>query len=361
MSKNTVLFVDDEPNVLSSLQRGVIDEEYKAIFVDSAKKALEIMEQQEISVIVTDMKMPVMNGLELLKLVKEAYPDTVRVVLSGYTQLPQLLATINQGDIYKFIPKPWKLDEEFRPIINEALSHYNTLKTNRQHLAELENNNQLLQEKIADVQKKNTVYRDEILKIKLISLYFINSVKEKLQAASQTDEGILVHDIDFKIQLYMDFLNNVSSTNSPFSLNQLIDGVDKQVTNKYGENRLDITADSDINVLGNFGLIKFLLYFLYRISSNINLNGAKIPLRITVEQKDKKAVLTILTKISLEVGQDTTVEKTDLPSSLTEINEQVALLNRIARILNGQVSLHQLDRNIYLKAHLELQVDDSEK
>ncbi len=63
------------------------------------------MERENISVLVTDMKMPGMNGLELLKIVRQKYPDTIRIVLSGYTQLPQVLVTVNQGDIFKICNK----------------------------------------------------------------------------------------------------------------------------------------------------------------------------------------------------------------------------------------------------------------
>ncbi len=68
--------------------------------------------------------MPEMNGLELLKEVKELYPKTIRIVLSGYTHITTLLTAINQGQIYKFITKPWKLEEEFKPVIREALEFY---------------------------------------------------------------------------------------------------------------------------------------------------------------------------------------------------------------------------------------------
>ena len=123
-NKPTVLFVDDEEKVLKSLKRGFLDEPYKKLFAISGKEALEILEKNEIYVIVTDMRMPEMNGLELLKIVKEKYPDVVRMVLSGYTQISTLLTAINQGEIFKFITKPWKLEKEFKPAIHEAIEHY---------------------------------------------------------------------------------------------------------------------------------------------------------------------------------------------------------------------------------------------
>ena len=133
--KRTILFVDDEEKVLKSLQRGLIDEEaYSCLFATSGKQALDLLEKHEVHVICTDMRMPEMNGLELLKIVKEKYPQIVRLVLSGYTQVGMLLTAINQGEIFKFITKPWKLEEEFKGVIQQAIEYYD-LKAERDRLA----------------------------------------------------------------------------------------------------------------------------------------------------------------------------------------------------------------------------------
>ncbi len=124
MEERTVLFVDDEEKILKSLNRGLLDEPYNTIFAKSGKEALELLGQQEVHVIVTDMRMPEMGGLELLKIVKEEYPHIIRLVLSGYTDATTLLAAINEGEIYRFIPKPWKLEDECKTIIRQAIEYY---------------------------------------------------------------------------------------------------------------------------------------------------------------------------------------------------------------------------------------------
>lgn len=122
---NTVLFVDDEIDVLNAIRRALSDEPFKCVFAASGKEALKILEDKDISVVVTDMRMPGMDGLTLLKEIREKYPKTVRMVLSGYTQISQVLATVNQGDIFQFIPKPWKMEEELLAGIRQALDYYN--------------------------------------------------------------------------------------------------------------------------------------------------------------------------------------------------------------------------------------------
>jgi len=148
MEKRTVLFVDDEEKIISSLKRGLLDEPYKKLFASSGKEALEILQKNEVHVLIADMRMPEMIGLELLRIVKREYPHIVRMVLSGYTQITTLLTAINQGEVYKFITKPWKLEEEFKPSIRQAIEYYNLHNERDRLAAELEQYKAKLGEKV---------------------------------------------------------------------------------------------------------------------------------------------------------------------------------------------------------------------
>ena len=120
----TILFVDDERGVLASIERVFHDEPHNFIFAQSGTEALGILQREEVHIIVTDMGMPQMNGLELLRTVKEDYPHIIRLVLSGNTGTVTLLDAINQGEIFRFIPKPWKSNEEFKIVIRQAIEFY---------------------------------------------------------------------------------------------------------------------------------------------------------------------------------------------------------------------------------------------
>jgi two-component system response regulator HupR/HoxA len=124
MKSKTVLFVDDEGLLLSTLKLGLEDEPYRCLFATSGAQALELLSQYKVHVIVTDMRMPEMSGLDLLKIIRQKYPNIVRMVLSGYTQVTTLLTAINEGQIYKYITKPWELENEFKPQILAALEYY---------------------------------------------------------------------------------------------------------------------------------------------------------------------------------------------------------------------------------------------
>jgi two-component system response regulator HupR/HoxA len=131
METHTVLFVDDEEVVLRSIERGLLEEPFRKLFAVGGEEALEILQEEEIHVIVTDMRMPGMDGLELIQAVKEKYPHIVRIVLSGYAQTSSLMIAIHKEGIFEFVPKPWKL-EDFKQVIRKAIDHYENKGQNKE-------------------------------------------------------------------------------------------------------------------------------------------------------------------------------------------------------------------------------------
>jgi len=127
MENRTVLFVDDDEIFLRSIERGFLDESelFNQRFAQSGKEALEILQKEEVHVIVTDMLMPGMDGLELLRIVKEMYPHIVMIVLSGYADMSVLQKEFNQEEIFKIVLKQWKLKTDFKKVVLKAVEHYN--------------------------------------------------------------------------------------------------------------------------------------------------------------------------------------------------------------------------------------------
>ncbi len=121
----TVLFVDDDEAILRSLERGLLDVPYNKLFTKSCQEALEILKQEEVHVIVTDLRMPEMSGLEFIKIIKQEYPHIIMMVLSGYGDEAALKTAVEQGEIFMLIPKPWKLKENFEKLIQQAVDQYN--------------------------------------------------------------------------------------------------------------------------------------------------------------------------------------------------------------------------------------------
>lgn len=122
--KHTILFVDDEKNILNSMKRLFHRENYNVLTADSVETAWQLLKKHKIHVIVTDHKMPKFSGLDLLKKAKLVYPDTIRIMLTGYADMDSVLAAVNEGAVYKFMTKPWN-DEELKLAIRLALAQYN--------------------------------------------------------------------------------------------------------------------------------------------------------------------------------------------------------------------------------------------
>ena len=128
MEKRTVLFVDDDVIVLQSLERGLMEESYNKYFVSTCNEALEIIQREKVHVLVTDMCMPEMTGLELMREVRKVHPDIICIALSGYEKDEEVKDSVDRGEIFKLIKKPWKLGgENFEKIIRLALAQYDTV------------------------------------------------------------------------------------------------------------------------------------------------------------------------------------------------------------------------------------------
>ena len=117
--ERTLLLLDDEDNVLRALVRLFRRDGYKVLTASTVREAFDLLASNPVQVIVSDQRMPDMSGTEFLAKVRELYPDTVRMVLSGYTDLATITEAINRGSIYRFLTKPWN-DDELRGHIEAA-------------------------------------------------------------------------------------------------------------------------------------------------------------------------------------------------------------------------------------------------
>lgn len=115
-----LLCVDDEPNILSALRRLLRPHGYQVTIANSGAEALAIMEEQAFDLVISDMRMPEMDGARFLEQVKRRWPDTVRLLLTGYADVTSTVDAINKGEIYRYISKPWD-DNELLLIVRQAL------------------------------------------------------------------------------------------------------------------------------------------------------------------------------------------------------------------------------------------------
>jgi diguanylate cyclase (GGDEF)-like protein len=122
-AERTLLIIDDEPQVLAALQRLLRPDGYRVLVADSAATAFQLLAEYPVQLILCNQRMEEMSGTELLDKIKDIYPDTFRIILSGYTELQTIMESINRGSLYRFYTKPWD-NRTLRDNIRAAFRHY---------------------------------------------------------------------------------------------------------------------------------------------------------------------------------------------------------------------------------------------
>jgi diguanylate cyclase (GGDEF)-like protein len=141
--KRTLLLVDDEENIIASLHRLLRRDGYHILTASSGAQGLQKLAENHVDVILSDQRMPGMTGVEFLRRAKALYPETVRMSLSGYTELQSITDAINEGSVYKFLTKPWD-DERLRAHVNEAFRQKEIFDEHRELGEELRSTNEAM-------------------------------------------------------------------------------------------------------------------------------------------------------------------------------------------------------------------------
>lgn len=131
----TLLLVDDEENIIRSLQRTLRNKPYRIFTAQASAAALKILENEDIDLVISDSRMPDMDGPTLLTEIQRRWPDKMRIMLTGYTDITATIKAINEGRIYRYLSKPWD-DAELCSAIEQALA-YKALKEEREQLLRL--------------------------------------------------------------------------------------------------------------------------------------------------------------------------------------------------------------------------------
>lgn len=171
-----LLFVDDEPSILSALKRVFRGQGYAIRTATSAAEGLSLLEQEPADLVLSDMRMPEMDGAEFLERVFSRWPDTKRVLLTGYADAGATVAAINRGKIWRYIAKPWN-DEDLILAVQQALAHRQLMRENARLVALTQRQNAELRELNTGLEQK-VAERTEQLQHALKSLKqgFVNTV-----------------------------------------------------------------------------------------------------------------------------------------------------------------------------------------
>lgn len=126
--KIRILYIDDEVNNLAAFKAN-FRKDYEIHTAESAAEGRKILENNEIEIILTDQRMPEMTGVEFLESIVTEFPDPIRILLTGYTDMQALIDAVNKGQIYRYLNKPWN-EEELKMFINQAFELYSLRKEN---------------------------------------------------------------------------------------------------------------------------------------------------------------------------------------------------------------------------------------
>jgi two-component system probable response regulator PhcQ len=127
IKKHTILVVDDDEFFIEYIQRVLSDENYNVVTVSSGQKGLGILEKQQVSMVISEYKIPLMNGLEFLEKVRIIYPDILTIMVTHHADIELAIKAINEAGVYKFLLKPWD-DIDFKNAIKKTLESFQVIK-----------------------------------------------------------------------------------------------------------------------------------------------------------------------------------------------------------------------------------------
>jgi diguanylate cyclase (GGDEF)-like protein len=201
--ERTLLLVDDDEDIGASLKRLLRPEGYNILCAKSGQEGLELLARNQVQVIVSDQRMPRMTGVEFLSRVKDLYPKTVRIILSGYADLSSVTDAINQGAIYKFLTKPWD-NESLCANVLEAFRHYELTQQKNNLALEIQEANTTLASLSLELSK---LVSQKDIQIERISNYdqltglpnrtwFLDRLKQSLEQSRLNNQSLAVLLID---------------------------------------------------------------------------------------------------------------------------------------------------------------------
>src|SRR5262245_8579244 len=156
-AKHSLLVVDDEPDLVQTV-RDLLRFEYRVLGATRAAEGLRLMEQEPVHVVMSDQRMPEMTGVEFLRILRQRYPDTVRLLFTGYADINAVSDAINQGNVYRYISKPWE-PNELRAVLKQAVEYYDLNVERKRLLGELQEKNRQLEAANQELRRANELKR----------------------------------------------------------------------------------------------------------------------------------------------------------------------------------------------------------
>ncbi len=292
MSRPTirVLYIDDEKHNLEAFKASY-RRDFEIYTAISAKDGLKVLENVNIQIIIADQKMPDVTGAQFFKSIAATYPDPIRILLTGYTDLEGLTEAINYGDIYRYMTKPWD-DREIQYTVRNAHEAYQAKIDLRNKIAELEKTNDELNRFIYSISHE--------LRAPMVSIGgIVNLVKMENLFESTGDYWAMVetctNKLDYYIQKTLQYYKNNKSVaeNIEVNFNKLVPELINLYADNDKETNFKVNIDAEIPFIGDAFRIEVIL-------GNLISNAIKYQKE---NEKNKKVNITI--KVSKQLAEIT--------------------------------------------------------
>ena len=212
MEKPELLIVDDEVNTLIVF-KSFLEDNYCVQTAENAGDALEIFEKDKIDLVIADQRMPGMSGVDMLCRMKELNPDCIRIILTAYADFSAVLQAVNEGDVYKFVLKPWNLDE-MSSTIKQALEHLESIRARERLLMELYEKNKELKktaEELASAQDA-LINTEKIAVVGKLAGSLVHEISNHMTTIYFVDRIAQKYKNDEELQAFTDSIKNLNAT-----------------------------------------------------------------------------------------------------------------------------------------------------
>ncbi len=186
----TLLLVDDEPSILSALRRLFRPHGYRILTAEGGAAGLAILEGEAVNLVISDMRMPEMDGATFLKRVRERWPLAKRILLTGYADITSTVSAINEGEIYRYIAKPWN-DDEMLSVVREACEHQRLEQENLRLTELTQSQNEALKTLNASLEQKVTERTAELSQALAFVEQAHGELKKSFMASVQVFAGLI--------------------------------------------------------------------------------------------------------------------------------------------------------------------------
>ena len=323
----TVLFVDDDRYILNSLMRALRSEPYRMFFAEGGQAAIDLLETEDVSVIVTDLGMPEINGFDLIKRINTRHPDIINIVLSAFSDTGSVLNAIKQGAIYRYIIKPWDINE-FKTTITQAIDLFTLHQEKRDLLVELEENNRLLEKRVLQ-RTKQLVAAEKKAEIGKYASQIVHNINNPLTVISGA--------ADLCSQLFKNKSPDWKKLNKFIGIirQSVIDleKITRSILDHTRNNSLDKTELVDVNeiIKKELDFFKLNSFFQYKIEKKINFSdnlplvfGSNIQIKQLVDNLLKNAIDAMEHSGRKQLGVSTALKSRFIEIQISDTGEGIA-------------------------------------